>query len=314
LLTNERYTGVYIYGDVRIEGGVPQIIGKELFYSVQDKLVNKKNPQQAVRRANGDYQLTGKLFCGKCKSPMTGMSGTSKQGRLHYYYICQKKRTDKTCDKETVRRDWIEEQVAAAIKEYILRDDVIEWIAGSVTEYSRKRKDQSQIALLEKQLAENKKATKNILAAIEQGIITATTKERLLELEAEQSKIVGRLAVEKAEVPEVDKDDIIVWLESFRDGDITDKKYQSKLFDTFLVAVYLYDNDLKIEFSFTGKKNTIKVPLDASIVDNIGKDSMSGCSFKPSLAPPKESQTNTTAIIYMINDVFVLHCPLFTEE
>ncbi len=314
LLTNERYTGVYIYGDVRIEGGVPQIIGKELFYSVQDKLVNKKNPQKAVRRANGDYQLTGKLFCGKCKSPMTGISGTSKQGRLHYYYICQKKRTEKTCDKETVRRDWIEEQVAAAIKEYILRDDVIEWIADSVTEYSRKRKDQSQIALLEKQLAENKKATKNLLTAIEQGIITATTKERLLELETEQAKISARLAVEKSEVPEVDKDDIIVWLESFRSGDITDKKYQSKLFNTFLVAVYLYDNDLKIEFSFTGKRNTIKVPLDASIVDNVDKDSMSECSFKPSYAPPKESQTNTEAIIFMINDVFVLHCPLLTKE
>ena len=314
LLTNERYTGVYIYGDVRIEGGVPQIIGKELFYSVQDKLVTKKNPKGGRRRANGDYQLTGKLYCGKCKSPMTGMSGTGKLGKLHYYYICQKKRREKACDKEAVRRDWIEEQVAAAIKEYILKDDVIEWIANSVTEYSRKRKDQSQISLLEKQLADNKKATKNLLAAIEQGIITATTKERLLELEAEQSKIVGRLAVEKAEVPEVEKDDIIVWLESFRDGDITDKKYQSKLFDTFLVAVYLYDNDLKIEFSFTGKKNTIKVPLDASIVDNIGKDSMSGCSFKPSLASPKESQTNTEAIIYMINDVFVLHCPLFIKK
>jgi len=286
LLTNERYTGIYIYGDVRIEGGVPQIIGKELFYSVQDKLGTKKNPYGGRRRANGDYQLTGKLYCGRCKSPMTGMSGTGKLGKLHYYYICQKKRVEKSCDKDAVRRDWIEEQVAAAIKEYILKDDVIEWIADSVTEYGKKRKDESQISLLEKQLSDIKKSTKNLMTAIEQGIITTTTKERLLELETEQSKIVARLSIEKAEVPEVDKEDIIVWLESFRDGDIADKKYQRKLFDTFLVAVYLYDNDLKIEFSFSGKRNTIKVPLDASVVDNIDKHSMSECSFKPSFAPP----------------------------
>lgn len=313
IIKNERYIGIYIYGDVRIEGGVPQIIGKELFYSVQDKLVTKKNPQ-GRHRVNGDYQLTGKLYCGKCKSPMTGMSGTGKLGKLHYYYICQKRRVEKACDKDIVRRDWIEEQVAAAIKEYILKDDVIEWIADSVSEYGKKRKDESQIAMLEKQLADNKKATKNLMTAIEQGIITTTTKERLLELEAEQSRITARLSIEKADVPEVEKDDIIVWLESFRDGDISDKKYQAKLFDTFLVAVYLYDNDLKIEFSFSEKRNTIKVPLDSSVVDNVEKDSMSECSLKPSYAPPKESQTNTKAIIYMVGDMFVLHCPLFIEK
>ncbi|MCF8017790.1 MAG: recombinase family protein [Vallitaleaceae bacterium] len=285
ILNNERYTGVYIYEKVRIEGGVPQIIGKELFYSVQEKLKTKKNPQ-GRHRVNGDYLLTGKLYCGKCKSHMVGMSGTGKLGKLHYYYACQRKRIEKSCNKENVRRDWIEEQVAAAIRQYLLKDDVIEWIADSVHEYGKKRKNQSEIGVLESQLAENKKATKNLLAAIEQGIITPTTKERLLELEAEQSRIASRISIEKAEVPEVAKDDVIAWLESFRDGEVTDKKYQAKLFDTFLIAVYLYDNKLKIAFNFSGKKNTISVPLDASVVDNIENDSTAGCSYKVSLEPP----------------------------
>ena len=33
---------------------------------------------------------------------------------LHYYYICQKKRMEKSCDKATVRRDTIEREVARA--------------------------------------------------------------------------------------------------------------------------------------------------------------------------------------------------------
>ena len=75
-------------------------------------------------------------------------------------------------------------------------------------------------------------------------------------------------------------------LEMFRDGDITNKKYQAKLFDTFLVAVYLFDDHLKIVFSFSGKKNSVSVPLDASEISSIEKDSVPACSYKLPYAPP----------------------------
>lgn len=309
ILNNERYTGVYIYDEVRVEGGVPQIIDNELFFRVQEVLKMKKNPQ-GRHRVNGDYLLTGKLYCGHCKSHMVGVSGTGKSGKLHYYYACQGKRLGKTCKKSPVRRDWIEQEVAAAIKQYIIRDDVLNWIADTVAEYGRKHNDNSQISLLESQLAENKRATKNLLAAIEMGIVTETTKSRLLELEAEQSKLVGRLAIEKSEIPEVSRDYIIAWLESFKDGDITDKKTQAKLFDTFLTAVYIYDNDLRIVFNFTGKKNTIKVPLGADVIDKIENPDTVESSYKFSYGSPQESHTNTGATIYMVGNVFVLVSPL----
>ena len=93
----------------------------------------------------------------------------------------------------------------------------------------------------------------------------------------------------------------------FRDGDVHDKKYIAKLFDTFLVAVYLYDNELKIVFSFTGKKNTVKLPFDISKVGKAENDNAEKCSFKLATASPMESQTNT-AKIFMIGSVFVLAC------
>lgn len=260
---------------------------------MQDKLGTKKNPYGGRRRSNGDYQLTGKLYCGKCKSPMTGMSGTGKLGKLHYYYICQKKRVEKACDKETVRRDWIEEQVAAAIKGYIMQDEVIEWMADSVIKYAKKHKENNKIDILQAQLTTVKKASKNILSAIEQGIITNTTKDRLIELEAEESRILSQLRVEHADILDVSKDDIMLGLLSYRDGNPNDKKYQAKLFNAFLISVYLYDNDLKVVFNYSGKKQSIKVPLGASVVDNIDKHSMSECSFKPSFAPPNGHYTNT---------------------
>lgn len=284
ILHNERYTGVYIYDKIRVEDGIPQIIEKELFYKVQEILKTKKNPR-GRHRENGDYLLTGKLFCGKCKSHMIGVSGTSKTGQLHYYYICQKKRTEKTCDKTTVQREWAEKAIAAAIKDYILQDDVITWIADITIDYARSQKKKSIIAALEDQLAANKKATNNMLAAIEQGIITAATKDRLLELEAEQSKLTAKLAVEHAEIPQVSREEIIAWLESFRDGDVDSKLFQKKLIDAFLIAVYLYDDHLKVVFNFTGKKNSVTINFDIATVD---KDSGPDSSYKVCGGSPKQ--------------------------
>ena len=268
LLTNERYTGVYIYGDIRIEGGIPQIIDQGLFWRVQEVLKTKKNPQ-GRHRINGDYLLTGKLFCGYCKSPMVGASGTGKSGKLHFYYICQKKRLEKSCKKANVRREQIEGSVSAAIHEYILRDDVIEWLANNTMKFAKEYRESSSIGALEAQLADNKRAVNNMLKAIEQGIITETTKNRLLELEREQAVLTSKLAEENAALINFNRDDVISALSAYRDGDISDKAFQAKLFDAFLTAIYLYDDHLKIEFNITGGKNYLDVPLDSSIVDDV---------------------------------------------
>lgn len=273
ILSNERYRGIYIYGDVRKEGGIPRIISDELYFKVQEVITTKKNPQ-GRHRVNGDYLLTGKLFCGHCKSPMTGISGTSRSGNLHYYYVCQKRRTEKTCEKKNLRRDDIELQVAKAIKRRTLDDDTINWIADSVVEYSQHQESASGIGLLEDQLKDTQRSIKNLMAAIEQGIITPTTKARLVELEKEQSDIDRKITMAKADVIPVNRDQLVGWLKKLQAGDVHDKKYQAELFDTFLIAVYVYDNPdgqdyMKVVFNYAGSKNTVEIPLDPSVIDNV---------------------------------------------
>lgn len=273
ILSNERYRGIYIYGDVRKEGGIPRIVSDELYFKVQEVITTKKNPQ-GRHRINGDYLLTGKLFCGHCKSPMTGISGTSRSGNLHYYYVCQKRRTEKTCEKKNLRRDDIELQVAKAIKRRTLDDDTINWIADSVVEYSQHQESASGIGLLEDQLKDTQRSIKNLMAAIEQGIITPTTKTRLMELEKEQSDIDRKITMAKADVIPVNRDQLVGWLKKLQAGDVHDKKYQAELFDTFLIAVYVYDNPdgqdyMKVVFNYAGSKNTVEIPLDPSVIDNV---------------------------------------------
>ena len=268
ILSNERYRGIYIYGDVRIEGGIPRIVSDELYFKVQEAITTKKNPQ-GRHRVNGDYLLTGKLFCGHCKSPMTGISGTGRAGKLHFYYVCQKRRTEKTCHKKNVRRDVIELKIAKAIKDYALKDDIIEWIADSCVEDHDRRVSESHLSVFEDQLAEVNRSIKNVMSAIEKGIITETTKGRLMELEAERTAIEGKICAAKAAIVPTNRERLVEWLRSLREGDVHDKKYQAGLFDTFLVAAYLYDdNRVKIVFSFAGDKNTIEIPLE-DVIDSI---------------------------------------------
>ena len=108
---------------------------------------------------------------------------------------------------------------------------MIEWLADSAMQFAKEYREQSSIGTLEAQLADNKRSIKNLMKAIEQGIITETTKDRLLELEREQSKLAARLAEEDAALINFNRDDVISALSAYRDGDICDKGFQAKLFD-----------------------------------------------------------------------------------
>ena len=110
MLRNEMYIGMYIYKDVRIAGGVPQIIDKETFEEVQRRLSVKA--AKGKKNGTAEYMLTGKLFCGHCQEPMVGISGTGRHGETHYYYRCQGKfQKANGCGKKNEQRDRVEKAV-----------------------------------------------------------------------------------------------------------------------------------------------------------------------------------------------------------
>ncbi len=262
LLKNDKYIGYYRYMDIEIKGGIPRILTDELFYQVQEVMRMKPNPVKNRRRnAYGEYLLTGKLFCGKCGAPMVGKSGTGKMGKLYFYYTCKNREDTKSCDKENVRRDEIEDYVANAIKEYALTDDVIDWIADGIVAWSEKTEREAGLNIIESQIEDNQKALSNMMKAIEMGIISETTQARLQELEKDKRELSAKLITAKAEIITVTKPEMIAGLRVFRDGDFKNQDFRRSLFDTFLKAVYIYDNDIRIVFSFAGDKNTVTIPM-----------------------------------------------------
>ena len=235
MLTNDVYIGVYRHSGFVKEGGVPTILEKGVFYAMQRHLETKKNPR-GRHRENNDYLLTGKLRCGYCGSFMVGISGTSRSGSKHYYYTCNDRRTGGSCKKENVRKDEIERIVAKLTQEAVLQDDVIEWIADCGMELLLSSDSQVEIADMEAELAENRKATKNIMKAIEQGIFTATTKDRLLELETNISALERSIGLARSaiESKNTTREHIVWHLEKLRGGNPNDKAFQKSLIDTFV--------------------------------------------------------------------------------
>lgn len=131
LLKNRRYIGEYRFRDIVHEDGIPQIVPKDLFNKVQKQL--QKSKRAAARhKAEDDYLLTAKLYCGKCGVYMTGESGTGRNSTVHRYYKCSNAKYKHSCNKKTVKKEWSEDIVIRYTKEMLLQDYLIEDIENIV--------------------------------------------------------------------------------------------------------------------------------------------------------------------------------------
>ena len=109
------------------------------------------------------------------------------------------------------------------------------------------------------QLEDVENRIKNIITAIEQGIIFDSTKDRLAELEKEKSQLDLTIIQEQIKKPFLTKEQIRFGIEKFKKLDISTKEGKQRLIDGFINAIYLYDD--KITFTFNYKDGTKTVFL-----------------------------------------------------
>ena len=259
VLKNEKYIGVYTYKDIiRVEDGVPAIVDKEKFNKVQDMLkINKKAPSRTWSYA--DYILTDKLFCGHCGSKMYGECGTSKSGAKHSYYICSKRKRERACDKRAVRKDWIEDAVLKKVTSILQDDDKLIAIANSVyAYYVKQQKADDLTASLRAKLDEVDKAQTNLLKAIEAGLFSPAAKKRMDELDIQRSELESELTVQDAiKSSRLTKDQILYFLRSLRNLDITNRKCQQQLIKTFVNSIFVFDDRIIITFNYSCDDRTV---------------------------------------------------------
>ncbi len=268
MLKNRRYIGEYRFRDIVKQGSIPGIIPQALFDKVQAAL--KKNKRAAARhKAEDDYLLTTKLFCGKCGRYMTGESGTGRSGTVHRYYKCNGAKYKHACDKKTVKKEWIENLVIRHTREMMMSDTVIEDIAEIV--FRNFKKENPAVKLLQQRLNETENALNNLLKAIEEGIITSTTKQRMLELEQTRDEINLKLIKEEMKKPTITKEGLVLWLKQIQTMNAETKEHRQRLIDLFVNAVYLYDDKLVITFNYKEANKTVSLSeVNGSILGCLG--------------------------------------------
>ena len=259
ILSNEKYTGVYIYKDlIRQPGEIPAIIDQDLFDQVQNMLKrNKRMPSHSWNYS--DYLLTNKLFCGKCGKQMVGKSGYGRHGGKYEYYCCKGRLENSGCDKSHVQKDWIEEKILKEVL-FVLNDEAfMNFLIDTIWEYYLKQDTESkEIENMTRKLETVGKAIENLVRSVEEGMPYKLVKNRMEELEEERAAIQKYVA--EAELKRglrLTKEHIAFFLEQFRDLKYTDRKCQTKLIETFVNSIYLYDNELTIAFNYSGENNTI---------------------------------------------------------
>ena len=155
-------------------------------------------------------------------------------------------------------------------------------------------KENTNIPLYEKQLRDAESGIQNMLNAIQAGILTSSTKERLEQLEETKRELEARIAEEKLAKPKVTEEFIRFWLLRFRKLDMSLKDQRQALVDTFINAIYLYDDKVLITFNYKEGTQTVTFG-EATEVASEGNSSDLDC-----IPAPRKTSTRCVLVFLFV--------------
>lgn len=262
ILLNKKYIGIYSYNEKETSDVIPRIIDDDTFEKVQEVMFkNKKAPARA--RANKDYLLTTKLFCGYCKEMMTGSSGTSKTGKLHNYYKCNGVKNKNGCNKNSVKKNDIED-IAVDYARQLLTDYNINEIAENVVKLAEQEKNTSNFNRLNKILKEYEKQKTNLLDSLKICDIDSVKKtifEEIANIDNKIKLIKNEILIEEKQFVKITVPQVKFFLSHLRNGKINDEKYRKMLIDILINRIYLYDDKITIIFNTQDKPIELEISL-----------------------------------------------------
>ena len=186
---------------------------------------------------------------------------------MHYYYKCGNAKRKKGCNKKAVKKDWIERAIVRLTMERVLNEEKINRIIDALL-VMQEREDVT-ISALRRQLAETEKGIENMLNAIQQGIFTASTKQRLEELEKQKEELSLSMTTAELQKPKLTREYMEHWFSQFRYGDPNDREFQKRLIDTFVNAIFVYDDKLVLTYNYQHGTQTITLK---EVEDFLGSD------------------------------------------
>ena len=246
-LANEKYMGIYRFRGEVFDNIFPPIVPTELFNIVKTKLDNNK---YGKHKPDVCYILKNKVICGHCGKPVNSDAGTSKSGKIMRYYKCSGKRVDKNCPLNPIRKELLENIVLDTTLKFLSNKETVSDIADKLIAENQKRlEDQSITNLLNAELNEINRSISNILNAMEKGIITNSTKERLENLEERKITVSEKLLIEETKEKKViTKNEITEHILS------AIKEKPKSMIDHLIKKIILYNDKIEIHYNYTDSR------------------------------------------------------------
>ena len=264
ILHGEKYTGKYeLHGEV-YDNIYPRIIEPELYERCKQKI-------DANRYGNHipdySYLLRRRVYCGECGTRMTSYSGTSKSGRVSKYYKCWNAIGKKNCKAKFIKKDVLDGLVIKTLQETLTGKNLSVIVDEIYKQHNAKLLGENPVKMLEKELTQINKSINNIMHAIEQGILTDTTKERLQELENQRRDLQEKLIFERMQEQVVlDKKTIEEYL---KDGV---NQEPEMMIDLLVDKVYVYGDRIELILHYTDQPIKPKPQIDNNDESPEGND------------------------------------------
>lgn len=273
ILRNRAYIGEYKWGEYTIPGGMPQLVSVELFEAADRMLQkNKRGGKGAARKLvpdEVDFWLSGHIYCGKCGSPLHGISGTSKSGKPYYYYTCLNHKKHQ-CDMSNQPKDKIE-TIARYFFERMLEDSTLRiLIAKMCFDYYEERNGDNGTYLdsLKNNLKVVERQLGNFVKAISEGIFNETTQQAMNDLENQKHLLKEQIEAEELrEKCDIKLETIVKYFEGFV-GNIDNEDVRRYVLDIFVDKVYIYTGKMVITFHFTDDRQELSYEETLEMIEN----------------------------------------------
>ena len=196
MLRNDKYTGVYKHEDEIIDNMYPPIITRELYDKAQ--LSIKKN-RYGRNSSKTNYILKGRIRCGYCGHTICSECATNRQGEVLHYYKCRGRKRYKTdCPNETIRKEFLEEIIITKIIDELKKPRNLNHIVQNVLELQDNVIENNlKLKFLERDKKHKESQIKNIMKAVEMGVVTKSTALRLQELEKQVEEVNAAILIEQ---------------------------------------------------------------------------------------------------------------------